>query len=304
MITNKQASQNMYRQRINVSSFFIGLVVSIVALFTLLPFIIVLSGSFTSERDLITKGIGLWPGTFSVDGYKFLFQNSDSIVTGYKITLLVTVVGTAISLYLTASLAYVISINTVKLRNHISFFVYFTMLFSGGLVPWYILIVRYLGLKDSLLALILPMLINPFYIMLMRTYFKGIPDSLRESALMDGASEFRILVRIVLPVSLPIIATVTLFYMLAYWNDWYHALFFIDSKELVPLQFNLYRITSNLSYLSSSSAMAQSAVQYVTLPSESVRMATVVLTIGPIIFVYPFLQKHFVKGILVGSVKG
>jgi len=293
----------MLVRKFHISTVFIYMIVSFAALGTLIPFLIVLSGSFTAEGDLITHGVSLWPRTFSAAGYNFLFANSDSIVIGYRVTIIVTIVGTALSLFLTSTLAYVTSIKTVRLRNYISFFIYFTMLFSGGLVPWYIILVRYLRLNDSIWALILPMLITPFFVMLMRTYFKGIPESLRESALIDGASEFKILMRIILPVSKPIIATITLFYMLNYWNDWYHALFFINDRNLVPLQFNLYRIMANLNFLSSQSAIAQTGVQHVILPSQSVRMATVILTIGPIIFIYPFIQKHFVKGILIGSVK-
>jgi len=148
------------------------------------------------------------------------------------------------------------------------------------------------------------MAISAFFVMIMRTSLASLPESLRESAIIDGASEFKILYKIIIPVSKPIIATVTLFYMLNYWNDWFHALFFIDDRNLVPLQFNLYRIVSNLAFLSSSDEIARTAAQHVTLPTESVRMATVVLTIGPIVFVYPFLQKHFVKGITIGAVKG
>ena len=293
----------MHLKKIGVSSVIIYIIISFAALGTLLPFLIVLSGSFTAEGDLIRHGVGLWPSTFSTAGFSFLFANSDSIVIGYRVTIFVTIVGTTLSLFFTSTLAYVISIKTVKLRNYISFFVYFTMLFSGGLVPWYIILVRYLRLNDSIWALILPMLLTPFFVMLMRTYFKGIPESLRESALIDGASEFRVLLQIILPVSKPIIATITLFYMLNYWNDWYHALFFINDRNLVPLQFNLYRIMANLNFLSSQSAIAETGVQHVILPSQSVRMATVILTIGPIVFIYPFIQKHFIKGILIGSVK-
>ena len=293
----------MQVRKFGISVVFIYMIISFAALGTLIPFLIVLSGSFTAESELITHGVSLWPRTFSTAGYNFLFANNDSIIIGYRVTIIVTAIGTIISLFLTSTLAYVISIKTVKLRNFISFFVYFTMLFSGGLVPWYIILVRYLGLNDSIWALILPMLITPFFVMLMRTYFKGVPESLRESALIDGASEFRVLLQIILPVSKPIIATITLFYMLNYWNDWYHALFFINDRNLVPLQFNLYRIMANLNFLSSQSSIAQTGVQHVILPSQSVRMATVILTIGPIIFIYPFIQKHFVKGILIGSVK-
>jgi len=264
----------------------------------------VISGSFSSEKELVLSGIGLLPKAATLDAYTFLFANSRSIVTGYRVTITITVIGTLASLALTASLAYVTSIKALRLRNAISFFIYFTMIFSGGLVPFYILIVRYLRLKNTIFALILPMLINSFNVMIMRTYFRGLPDSIRESALVDGASEIRILYRIILPISLPIMATVSLFYMLSYWNDWYHALLFVDSNDLVPLQFNMYRILSYLNFMSSTTEMGRTAAQYVTLPAESVRMATAVVTIGPIILVYPFLQKHFVKGIAVGAIKG
>ncbi len=279
----------------------------ILSLFTLIPFLIILAGSFTDEKELIVNGISLIPKAFSLEGYRYiLFRDSSNIVTGYKVTLFITLAGTLLSLVTTAALSYVISIKSLRLRNHISFFVYFTMLFNGGMVPWYILCVKYLHMKNSIWALILPMLVNPFYVMLMRTYFKGIPESLRESAVIDGAGEFRVLVRIIFPVSAPIIATISLFYMLAYWNDFYNALFFIDKKELVPLQYSLYRIISNLNFLASGSNLANGAnqTQNVILPAESVRMATTIVTIGPIIFVYPFLQRYFVKGIIIGAVKG
>ena len=294
----------MRTKRLKISTVVIYFVITIVALFTLIPFIVVVSGSFTSERDLVVYGASLLPRNFTTAAYSFLMANRASIVTGYRVTLTVTIVGTALSLYLTTTLAYVISIKTVKLRNTIAFFVYFTMLFNGGIVPWFIWIVRHLQLRDSIWVLILPMAINAFFVMIMRTSLASLPESLRESAIIDGASEFKILYKIILPVSKPIIATVTLFYMLNYWNDWFHALFFIDDRNLVPLQFNLYRIVSNLAFLSSSDEIARTAAQHVTLPTESVRMATVVLTIGPIVFVYPFIQKHFVKGITIGAVKG
>ena len=280
------------------------IVVVITAFCTLTPFILIVSGSFSTEKELIRYGVGLLPRAATTDAYRFLFTNSRSIVTGYRVTVTITVAGTLASLALTASLAYVTSVKTLRLRNAISFFIYFTMIFNGGLIPYYILIVRYLKIKNTLLALILPMLISSFNVMIMRTYFRGLPDSLRESALMDGASEFRILVRIILPISLPIMATVSLFYMLSYWNDWYNALLFVDSKNLVPLQFNMYRILSVITYMSSTTEMGRAASQYAVLPAESVRMATAVVTIGPIILVYPFLQKHFVKGIAIGAIKG
>jgi putative aldouronate transport system permease protein len=278
---------------------------SLVALFTLIPFLMVLSGSFTDEKELINKGISLIPKVFSANGYKYIFlHGSANILSGYKITIFITLVGGLLSLLTTASLSYVISIRTLRLRNYISFFVYFTMLFNGGVIPWYILCVKYLHLNNTIWALILPMLVNPFYVMIMRTYFKGIPDSLRESAIIDGAAEMRILFSIILPVSVPIIATISLFYMLAYWNDFYNALFLIDKKSLIPLQYYLYRINSSLSFIAAADSSTGKIPGNVILPSEGVRLATTILTIGPIIFVYPFIQRFFIKGITIGAVKG
>jgi putative aldouronate transport system permease protein len=179
------------------------------------------------------------------------------------------------------------------------------MLFNGGMVPWYIMCVKYLHLKNTLLALMLPMLINPFWVMVVRTFFKSVPDSLRESAIIDGAGELKVLVRIILPVAKPIIATISLFYILSYWNDFYLALFLVDKKELIPLQYNLYRIISSINYISSGANPATgSGGKHVFLPTEGVRLATTIMTIGPIVLVYPFVQRYFVKGITIGAVKG
>lgn len=155
-------------------------------------------------------------------------------------------------------LSYCLSVKQVKFRNKIAFFVYFTMLFNGGMIPWYILCVRYLGIKNTLWALILPMLVNPYYMFLMRNYFSSIPESMRESGIIDGASEIYVFARIILHLSKPVLATIGLFYMLAYWNDFYHALFFIDYPDLTPLQYQLYKIISNTYFLTSSSPETQS----------------------------------------------
>lgn len=280
--------------------------ITLVSFLALFPFLMILSGSFTDERELITNGISIIPKVLSLKGYQYiLFQDSSGIVTGYKVTIFITVVGTILSILVTAALSYVISMNTLKLTNFMAFFVYFTMLFNGGMIPWYILCVRYLHLKNTIWALILPMLVNPFYVMIMKTYFKGVPPDLRESAIIDGAGELRILLKIILPVSAPIIATIGLFYMLAYWNDFYHALFLIDNNNLVPLQYNLYRITSSLNFISNATGVEGGSVtRNVILPTEGVRLATTIVTIGPIIFIYPFIQKYFMKGITIGAVKG
>lgn len=282
--------------------------VAILAVVSLIPFLLILSGSFTDEKEIVLNGIHLFPTKFSLAGYSYLFTNKvqqQRIVTGYEVSTFVTLVGTLFSVLATASIAYVLSVKSLRFRNHISFYIYFTMLFNGGMVPWYVLCVRYLHLKNTLLALILPMLINPFFVMIMRTFFKGVPDSLRESAVIDGAGELRILMQIIIPVAKPVIATISLFYMLNYWNDFYQALFFIDKKELVPLQYNLYKIISALNFLQNASgATGGNQAQNVLLPTEGVRLATTIMTIGPIVFVYPFMQRYFIKGITIGAVKG
>lgn len=281
------------------------MLLTLFAALALIPFLIVLSGSFMNEKEIILHGIRLIPEHYTFNAYQYIFRQNTGLFRSYGVTIFVTVVGTAVSVLVTGALSYVISVKQVKLRDALSFFVYFTMLFNGGMIPWYILCVKYLQMKNSIWALILPMLVNPFYIFLMRSYFKGIPEALRESGIIDGAGEMRVFLRIILPISAPILATISLFYMLAYWNDFYLALFFVDKAELIPLQYHLYRILSTLNYIASATTGEGSAVaQNIILPSESVRLATTILTIGPIIFVYPFIQKHFIKGITIGAVKG
>ncbi|MCU6712831.1 carbohydrate ABC transporter permease [Paenibacillus sp. J5C_2022] len=294
------------KKRISPSTLMLYIVLTGMSLFTLAPFLLVLIGSLTPEIEIVRNGVSFFPKDITFSAYTFIFEQNKDILRSYGVTIFVTIVGTALSVALTSMLAYVISLKSVKYRNHIAFFVYFTMLFQGGMIPWYILNVSYLGLKDSLLALILPMCINPFFAFLMKSYLQNIPESLRESGIIDGAGEFRIFLKIVMPISIPIIATITLFYMLMYWNDFYLSLFFIESEHLVSLQYHLYRILSTLNYLASSSTTGEGASSSATiiLPNESVRLATTILTIGPIVFVYPFIQKHFVKGITIGAVKG
>lgn len=294
------------KKKFSPSTLMLYIVLTGMSLFTLAPFLLVLIGSLTPEVEIVRNGVSFFPKDMTLSAYTFIFEQNKDILRSYGVTIFVTFVGTALSVALTSMLAYVISLKSVKYRNHIAFFVYFTMLFQGGMIPWYILNVSYLGLKDSLLALILPMCINPFFAFLMKSYLQNLPESLRESGIIDGAGEFRIFLKIAMPISIPIIATVTLFYMLMYWNDFYLSLFFIESEHLVSLQYHLYRILSTLNYLASSSANGEGSSSSATiiLPNESVRLATTILTIGPIVFVYPFIQKHFVKGITIGAVKG
>ena len=265
-----------------------------------LPFVIILATSLSSEASIIREGYTIWPREWSLDAYNFVME-TNAIGRGYMISIFVTIVGTAISVTITAMAGYALSRNNLKYRNFFSLLFYFTMVFSGGLVPWYIMVARTLGLRDTIWALILPLCFNPFNMLLIRNFFKTLPDSVIESAKLDGAGELRIFLSVILPISLPGMATITLFYMLAFWNDWWLSLLFIDDSTLYPLQFLLRQVLSNIQALTSGLARV---VKISAIPKETVQMATSVITIGPIIFVYPFIQRYFIKGLTVGAVKG
>ena len=279
------------------------IVVSIFALFCLFPFIMVVSGSLTPEEDIVKYGYSLIPRRISFDAYRILLYDIDRILNAYKITIFVTVVGTLCSLLVNSMAGYVLS-RKVRYQKPLLIFTIITMLFSGGMVPWYIVCVRYLHLKDTVRALILPTVARAWYIFLLRNFFKGIPEEMYESSKIDGASELTTFVKIMLPLAKPAIATVTLFASLAYWNDWWAGLMLIDDSNKQPLQLLLRTIVSNTQFLQSSPNAGMMQEVSNILPVESVKMAIVILTIGPIIFVYPFIQKYFVKGIMVGAVKG
>ena len=279
------------------------IVVSIFALFCLFPFIMVVSGSLTPEEDIVKYGYSLIPRRISFDAYRILLYDIDRILNAYKISIFVTVVGTLCSLLVNSMAGYVLS-RKVRYQKPLLIFTIITMLFSGGMVPWYIVCVRYLHLKDTVWALILPTVARAWYIFLLRNFFKGIPEEMYESSKIDGASELTTFVKIMLPLAKPAIATVTLFASLAYWNDWWAGLMLIDDSNKQPLQLLLRTIVSNTQFLQSSPNAGMMQEVSNILPVESVKMAIVILTIGPIIFVYPFIQKYFVKGIMVGAVKG
>lgn len=273
------------------------------ALASLFPFILVITSSFADEVSLAKEGYKLIPSKLSLDAYKLLFKTK-SIFNAYKVTVFITVVGTILSMIVTSSMAYAMSVKSFKIRNGLALFVYFTMLFSGGLVSSYLLISKYLNMKDSIWVLIIPALIQPYNLLLMRNFFSGIPDSLAESAKIDGANDIKILLSIILPISLPGIATISLFYALSYWNEWYKVLLYIDKDKLYTLQFLIMKIMRQINYATSEAAQFDLTAGFQLIPTYSYRMATVVVTIGPIILLYPALQKYFVKGLTVGSVKG
>ncbi|MBP1965352.1 carbohydrate ABC transporter permease [Paenibacillus aceris] len=276
----------------------------IFSLFCMIPLWYVVSISLSKESDIATKGYRLIPKTITTFAYNYLLQNPKQLITGYSVSITVTVVGTALSLLLTAMLAYVMSRKDFFGSNALSFIIFFTLLFNGGLVPWYILIKKYLHIDNTLLALILPYVIIPWHVLLMKGFLSEIPLALIESAKMDGAKEWRIFYQIVLPIATPALATVGLFIAFIYWNDWWLAMLYIDNEKLIPIQYMLYRIMNNIQYLSNNIKPGNITVDISKFPNETARMAIAVLAAGPILIVFPFIQKYFVKGLTVGAVKG
>lgn len=276
--------------------------ITIFALLCLFPFLLLITSSFMEESEILREGYKLIPNEWSLEAYEFLFDNPMRLIKAYGVTIFITVVGTVLGLFFMSMTGYVLNRKDFKYRNGVSFFMYFTTLFSGGLVPTYILYVTYLGLKDSLAALILPGLLSAWSIFLMRNFFKSIPDSLYEAAIVDGAGDFRIYWQITLPVAIPALATVGLFTALAYWNEWYNAMLYINSADKFPLQYFLKKMIDSASI---QQLVAQGvSINMAEMPSESIKMATAVVSIGPIILLYPFVQRYFVAGLTVGSVKG
>jgi len=277
--------------------------VGLFAVMCLYPFLLVISGSFTSKQEATLYGFSLIPRSLTTAAYDVLFANIRSIATGYQVTVFVSAVGTILSLLVNSMMGFVTSRKQMKFRKFLNFYVLFTMLFNGGMVSWYI-ICGIIGIKNSLWALIVPMLCGPWYIFLFRNYFFSVPDALYESAKIDGAGDIRTFYQIYIRLATPVIATVGLFTALGYWNDWWHGLMLIENSNLWPLQMLLRTVISNLQFLQTMESSVQVQKMMATIPSDSVRMALVIITTGPIMLLYPFVQRYFVKGIMVGAVKG
>ncbi|WP_088830326.1 carbohydrate ABC transporter permease [Paenibacillus tyrfis] len=282
-----------------------NLIAGFLAIACVFPFVFVTIISFTDEGTLARNGYRIIPEKWSLEAYRYVFKAGDQLLRSYGVTIAVTVIGTLLSMIMIALFAYAISRKSFKYRNFFSFFAFFTMLFNGGLVPTYIVVTQLLGLKDSIWGLILPLAVNAFYIMIMRTFFStSVPDAIIESGKIDGAGEFGIFFRLVLPLSLPGLATIGLFSTLGYWNDWFNALLYIDKPSLVPLQSMLMRIETSMQFIlqnTSNPSMGVAVLQ--SLPQDTSRMAMVVLATGPIVFAYPFFQRYFIQGLTVGAVK-
>nr|WP_230986548.1 carbohydrate ABC transporter permease [Cohnella fermenti] len=271
------------------------------ALLCFLPFWLVFINSFAAESAIKKHGYQLIPHDFTLYSYQFVMQGKQ-VASSYGVSVTVTVVGTLLALLITAMYAYVLAHPKAKYRNILSFLTYFTMIFGAGLVGFYILIANWLHLKDTLWALILPYLLNPFFAFIMVSFYRTLPYEINEAATVDGANELRIFFRIILPISKPVLATVALFYALQYWNDFFLALLFIDDYKLHPLQMMIRQLISNINI---SAYVGGSQTTYTQpLPTYGAQLATVCLTIGPIFLLYPFVQRFFVKGITIGALKG
>lgn len=270
---------------------------AIFAISCLLPFWMVFIDSFATESSLIQDGFQFWPSHFGVEAYRFLFTGNQ-VFKSYGVTLIVTAVGTVVALWITAAFAYVLAHPKIKYNNLLSMMTYIPMVFGTGLVGFYLLIVNWLHLKDTIWALILPYVVNPFLAFIFVSFYRSLPYEINESATVDGANEWRIFFQIVRPIVTPVMVTVGLFYALQYWNDWWLGLLFIDNSDLYPLQILLRQL------LGSADALQLTASYGISPPSNGLKLAMVCITIGPIIFAYPFIQRYFVKGLTVGAVKG
>ncbi|WP_274653080.1 carbohydrate ABC transporter permease [Paenibacillus humicola] len=278
-------------------------VIGLFAICCLLPFLLVLGTSFTTEGAVQKHGFNLWPRELSVFAYKIVFENPSQIIGAYVVTIGITLVGTAVGLFLVAMTGYSLQRPDFKYRNGISFFIYFTTLFSGGIVPFYLLVTQYLSLKDNYLAVLLPGLMSPFLIIMMKSFVRSIPHAITESAKIDGAGDFTIFLKLILPMTTPALATIGLFIALGYWNEWYNAMLFLSPDvKYRPLQLFLYNVITSADFIRNSSA--SSNVPLKDVPLETMKMATAVVATGPVILFYPFVQRYFIKGITVGAVKG
>lgn len=271
----------------------------------LLPLWMALCASLTNESVLVREGYSLWVSKLDWTAYRMVLTGTDSVWNAYLVTIAATLGGTVLTLFFTGMMAYPLSVQSLRYRGGICLFMYFTMLFNGGLVANYILISRVLSLRDSLWVLIIPGSLSAYNTFLMRNYFQSIPAALGESAKIDGATDLQIYFRIVMPCAKPIFATIGLFAAMGYWNEWYKVLLYIDNSKLYTLQYLIMKLQRQVDFLTSSmGAKALASMGSVALPTVGVRMATAMVTIGPIVLLYPFLQKYFIKGIMIGSVKG
>lgn len=295
-------------KRVNkVPGVVINIFFCICSLMFIIPFVLIISASFTDEQVLLDQGYKLIPSEFSLEAYKYVFRNPQQLIDSYKVTIIFSFASTVLAVIVMSLLAYPLSRPNYKYKKPIMFFIFFTMLFSGGLVPTYIWITRYLHLGDTIWVYILPYLVNAFNVVVIRTFFQGLPVELTDAAKIDGASEMQTFFRIMLPLSKPVIATIALLTLLSRWNDWNTALLYIKSTELYSLQYLLQKILREVEFIQNmaeSSPVAGIDIDTSNLPSETMRFAMCMVAAGPMLIVFPFFQKYFAKGLTVGAVKG
>ena len=305
---NKEAADVQSFNRISArANILLNIMFLILALICVIPAVLVVSISFSAEQSITDYGYRLIPKIISLDGYGYLLKQGALIIRALGVSLFVTIVGTALGTLLTTLMGYVLSRPDYKLNGFLTMLVFIPMVFNGGLVSTYFIVSQFLHLKNTLWALILPLSVSSFNVVICRTFFKTtIPEELIESAKMDGATQFKIFFQIVLPISLPVIATIGLFLCFAYWNDWYQSMLYIDNQRLYSLQALLNAIMTNINMLAQNAATmgASMADMVANMPKEAARMAIVVIILLPIACAYPFFQKYFISGLTVGAVKG
>lgn len=277
----------------------------LVCILTLIPVYVIVISSITSEASLAANGYRLWPEEFSFSAYRYLFGQGSIVVTAYMNTIISTVVGTIMSVIMVGLYAYPLSRSNFKLGTFFTFYAFFTMLFSGGLVAYYMVTRQILLLQNTLWALFLPSAFSPFWVIVMRTfYIMNVPNEILEAARIDGAGEWRTFLQIVVPLSVPGLATVALFSAIGIWNNFFNALILVDDARYYSLQFTIYTTLNNIRFLLENADKMQGLVNVSELPSQSFRMAMAVVTVGPIILAYPFFQRFFIKGLTIGAIKG
>ena len=306
LLRNMEDQQSEYNKKKKSTNVLFNVILTILSLLSVIPFIFVIIISFTDEEALAMNGYRFIPEKWSLYAYEYIVSAGENILRSYGVTILVTVVGTLIGLLLTGTYAYALSRKTYAFRSFFTKVITVPMLFSGGMIANHLVMTKVLMLKNTIWALILPLCMNSFNVIVLRTFFKtSIPDSVVESAKIDGASEWKLFFRIVIPMAMPGLATIGLFLPLGYWTDWFNALMYIDNKDWIPLQFLLMQIQNSIDWLASNkSMMGVDGIQAAAnLPKETIKMAIVVISTLPIIFAYPFFQRYFVNGLTIGAVK-
>ncbi len=289
----------------STSNLVLNILMIICCILALFPIYVIIISSITSEAALTANGYRLWPREFSTMAYSFLFSQGSIVITAYKNTIISTVAGTFLSVLMVGLYAYPLSRDNFKFKGFFTFFAFFTMLFSGGLVSYYMVMRQVLQIGNSLWALFLPSAFSPFWVIVMRTFYKSnVPDEIIESARIDGASEWRTLFQIVMPLAIPGLATVALFSAIGIWNNFFNCLLLVDDAKYYNLQFTIYTTLNNIRFLLENADKMQGLVNISELPSQTFRMAMAVVTVGPIIFAYPFFQRFFIRGLTIGAIKG